>query len=102
VLFFAASAALAPGVAAQVTKRRPEFATLIVAATILLPQAIVAMISPWIGRTAEHSGRRPMLLLGWGLLPVQAVLYATLPGPHALDHRFHGSRRLWEDSLVPR
>jgi MFS family permease len=84
VLFFASSAAMMPGVAARVTRRYPELAPLIVAATILLPQAIVALISPWIGRTAERSGRRPLLLLGWGLLPVQGILYATLPGPYAL------------------
>jgi hypothetical protein len=48
-----------------VTRRHPELSTLIVAATILLPQVIVAMISPWIGRTAEKSGRRPLLLFGW-------------------------------------
>jgi MFS family permease len=84
VLYFAASAALPAGVAAQAMKRRPELATLIVAGTTLLPQAIVAMISPWIGRTAQRSGRRPMLLLGWGLLPPQAVLYGTLPGPFTL------------------
>jgi hypothetical protein len=64
-----------------VTRRRPEFATLIVAATILLPQIIVALIAPWIGRTAERAGRRPMLLLGWGLLPVQGLLYASWLGP---------------------
>ena len=84
VLFFAASAAIPAGVAAQVMKRRPELATLIVAATTLLPQAVVAIISPWIGRTAQRSGRRPMLLLGWGLLPPQAMLYATLAGPYTL------------------
>ena len=84
LVYFAASAALPAGVAAQAMKRRPELATLIVAGTTLLPQAIVAMISPWIGRTAQRSGRRPMLLLGWGLLPPQAVLYATLPGPFTL------------------
>jgi MFS family permease len=84
VLFFAASAAMGPGVAAQVTRRWPAFATLIIAATILVPQAIVAAISPWIGRKAEVSGRRPLLLVGWGLLPLQGMLYATLPGPFAL------------------
>ncbi len=84
VLFFAASAAMGPGVAAQVTRRWPSFATLIVAATILVPQALVAAISPWIGRRAEVSGRRPLLLVGWGLLPLQGMLYATLPGPVAL------------------
>ena len=84
VLFFAASAALLPAVAGQVTRRRPEFATLIVAATILLPQVIVALIAPWIGRTAERAGRRPMLLLGWGLLPVQGLLYAVWPAPYSV------------------
>jgi MFS family permease len=84
VLFFAASAAMGPGVAAQVTRRWPDFATMIIAGTILMPQAIVAMISPWIGRRADRSGRRPLLLLGWGLIPVQGLLYATLPGPYSL------------------
>ena len=84
VLFFASSAALPQGVAARAARNYPDIATIIVAATILLPQGIVALISPWVGRTAEHLGRRPMLLLGWGLLPVQAVLYAILPGPYAV------------------
>jgi MFS family permease len=84
VLFFAASAAMGPGVAGQVTRRWPELATLIVAATTLVPQAIVAAISPWIGRRAESSGRRPLLLVGWGLIPLQALVYATLPGVSAL------------------
>lgn len=84
VLFFAASAAIGPAVAAVETRRHPEFATLVVAATILLPQAIVAAISPWVGRTADVSGRRPLLLIGWGLLPLQAFLYAVLPFPYAL------------------
>jgi hypothetical protein len=66
VLFFIASAALLPGVAARVTRRYPEFATLIVAGTMLLPQAIVAAVSPWIGSRAQRSGRRPLLLFGWG------------------------------------
>ena len=84
VLFFAASAAIGPGVAAQVTRRQPDIAALVVAATILLPQAIVAALSPWIGRRAEISGRRPLLVVGWGLLPLQGLLYAALPGPYAL------------------
>jgi MFS family permease len=84
MLFFAASAAIGPGMAAQVTRRWPHLATLIVAATILVPQAIVAIISPWIGRRANRSGRRPLLLLGWGLVPVQGLLYAVLPIPFAL------------------
>jgi predicted MFS family arabinose efflux permease len=84
VLFFASSAAMLPGVAVRATRQHPEYATLIVAATTLLPQAIVAAISPWIGRTARRSGRRQLLLFGWGLVPLQGVLYATHPGPFVL------------------
>jgi MFS family permease len=84
VLFFVASAAMPHGVVARATMRRPDLATLIAAGMMLLPQAIVAAISPWIGRTAERSGRRPLLLFGWGLMPVQGILFATLPGIQAL------------------
>jgi len=84
MLFFAASAAMGPGVAGRVTRLSPEFATLIVAAIILVPQAIVATISPWIGRRAEASGRRPPMLVGWALIPLQGLVYATLPAPFAL------------------
>ncbi len=84
ILFFLSSAAMLPIAATQVTKHHPKLADAIIAVTILVPQAVVAIISPWIGRTSEHAGRRPMLLLGWGLLPLQGMLYATLPGPVAL------------------
>jgi MFS family permease len=83
-LFFVASAAMPHGVVARATMNRPDLAALIAAGTTLLPQAIVAAISPWIGRTAERSGRRPLLLFGWGLVPVQGILFATLPGIYAL------------------
>ena len=84
VLFFVASAAMPHGVVARATLHRRHLATVIAAGTMLLPQAIVAAISPWIGRRAERSGRRPLLLLGWGLVPLQGVLFATLPGSYAL------------------
>jgi len=84
VLFFLSSAAMLPIAATQVTQHHPKLADAIIAVTILLPQFVVAVISPWIGRKSEQSGRRPMLLLGWGLLPLQGLLYAVLPGPIAL------------------
>jgi MFS family permease len=84
MLFFVANAAMPHGVVGRATMHRPDLATLIAAGTMLLPQAIVAAVSPWVGRKAERSGRRPLLLFGWGLVPVQGVLFATLPGLYAL------------------
>jgi MFS family permease len=60
--------------------RAGEFANLIIAACIVVPQAVVALLSPWIGRAAERFGRKRLLLLGWGALPLRGVLLAVLPG----------------------
>ncbi len=47
----------------------------------MVPQAVVAVASPWVGRRANTWGRRPILLVGWGALPVRGLLLAFLPGP---------------------
>ena len=64
VLFFAASAAWT-GRRGAGDKAVARFRHADRRDTILLPQAIVAAISPWIGRRAEMPGRRPLLLVGW-------------------------------------
>jgi MFS family permease len=50
--------------------------SLIVSALIVLPQIVVAMMAPWIGRQANLWGRRPLLLIGLGALPIRALLFA--------------------------
>ena len=70
--------------AARITRRQPGLATLAVAATILLPQGIIAGISSWVGYQAKAIGRRPLPLVGRGLLSLRTGLSAILPGPYAL------------------
>jgi MFS family permease len=43
---------------------------------IIVPQIVVALISPWIGYHSEKKGRRPLLLLGFAIEPVRAALLA--------------------------
>ena len=83
-LFHLSNAAMLPLAAAAVTMRAGDTANLIIAACILVPQGVVALLSPWVGRQAAALGRRPMLLLGWAALPARAVLLAVLPGPWLL------------------
>jgi len=83
-LFHLSNAAMLPLAAAAVTMRAGSGANLIIAACILVPQGVVALLSPWVGRQAAALGRRPMLLLGWAALPARAVLLAVLPGPWLL------------------
>jgi predicted MFS family arabinose efflux permease len=79
-LFHLSNAAMLPLAASAVTMRAGYFANLIIAACIVVPQIIVALLSPWVGRTAQRIGRRRLLLLGWGALPLRGLLLAVLPG----------------------
>jgi MFS family permease len=80
MLFHLSNAAMLPLAGAAVTMRAGHFANLIIAACIVVPQAVVALLSPWVGRTAEKIGRKRLLLLGWGALPLRGLLLAVLPG----------------------
>ncbi len=82
LLFHLSNAAMLPLAAAAVTMRAGDFANLIIAACIMLPQGVVALCSPWVGHTADRVGRRPLLLLGWAALPVRGILLAVLPGAY--------------------
>ncbi|HEX2942984.1 MAG TPA: MFS transporter, partial [Rhodopila sp.] len=80
MLFHLSNAAMLPLAGAEVTMRAGRFANLIIAACIVVPQVVVALLSPWVGRMAQKVGRRRLLLLGWGALPVRGLLLAVLPG----------------------
>lgn len=73
-LFHLSNAAMLPLVANEVTRSTGSQANLVIAACVVVPQAIVAGLSPLVGRTAESRGRRPILLLGFAALPVRGVL----------------------------
>jgi MFS family permease len=64
VCFQLANAAILPVAAGEVTR-----------------QAVVALLSPWIGRLAERRGRRLLLLAGFLTLPLRGLLLATLASP---------------------
>jgi MFS family permease len=80
MLFHLSNAAMLPLAGSAVTMRAGHYASLIIAACIVVPQAVVAMLSPWVGRVAGVTGRRRILLLGWAALPVRGVMLAILPG----------------------
>ena len=84
VLFHLANAAMLPLIASVVTMQSADWATVLVAGCIVLPQALVAITSPWIGRHADKWGRRPFLLIGFAALPVRGVLVAFIANPYLL------------------
>jgi MFS family permease len=58
--------------------------SLLIAACIVLPQIIVALASPGVGRVAEERGRRLVLMVGFLMLPVRALFLATTTNPWLL------------------
>jgi predicted MFS family arabinose efflux permease len=79
-----ANAAMLPLMAGVVTTRSSQWAPVLIAACIIVPQAIVALLSPSVGVKAQAWGRRPLLLLGFGALAIRGVLFATVHDPYLL------------------
>jgi len=79
-----ANAAMLPLMAGVVTTRSSQWAPVLIAACIVVPQAIVALTSPSVGRKAQQWGRRPLLLLAFATLAVRGILFATVHDPYLL------------------
>jgi hypothetical protein len=79
-----ANAAMLPLMAGVVTTRSSQCAPVLIAACIVVPQAIVALMAPTVGRKAQLWGRRPLLLLGFAALAVRGLLFATVHDPFLL------------------
>jgi Na+/melibiose symporter-like transporter len=79
-----ANAAMLPLMAGVVTTRSSQWAPVLIAACIVVPQAIVALMAPSVGRKAQQWGRRPLLLLGFAALAVRGLLFATVHDPFLL------------------
>jgi MFS family permease len=91
MLFHFANAPLLPLVGQKLAQAHPEVATAMMSGCIIAAQAIMLPIALLVGGTSDRWGRRPLLLIGFGILPVRAVLYtlsnssAWLIGVQLLD-----------------
>jgi MFS family permease len=83
-LFHLANAAMLPLMGSVLTSRSSSWATILIAACIVVPQLVVAVIAPRVGRQAQVWGRRPVLLLGFAMLPIRGLLFATVNDPFAI------------------
>ncbi|MEH3146906.1 MAG: MFS transporter [Methylobacterium frigidaeris] len=83
-LFFVANAAMLPLVGSVLTVRTSHTATVLIAACIMAPQIVMALIAPAVGRAAQAYGRRPLLILGFAALPIRGLLFAYTEVPELL------------------
>ena len=91
LLFHFANAPLLPLVGQKLALAHGERATAMMSSCIIAAQFIMLPIALLVGRNADNWGRKPLLLIGFGILPVRAVLYtlsdssAWLIGVQLLD-----------------
>jgi MFS family permease len=83
-LFQAANAAMLPLVGSEMTLRSTQWASVLIAACIVVPQLVAATIAPSVGRLAAVIGRRPILLAGFAVLALRTVLLAIYRDPASI------------------
>jgi MFS family permease len=83
-LFHLANAAQLPLIASEATAQTGSYASLVVAACIVLPQMLVAGLAPAVGRWAQSIGRRPVLAATFLAVPLRAALLAVSDSPAML------------------
>jgi MFS family permease len=91
ILFHFANAPLLPLVGQKLALAHPDLATAMMSSCIIAAQVIMLPIALLVGYGADRWGRRPILLIGFAILPLRAVLYtlsddsAWLIGVQLLD-----------------
>lgn len=90
-LFHLANAAMLPQLGEMLSKSNLKAAAPFMSACIIVTQLVIAVSATWIGRRAAAKGRKSLLLLGFGVLPLRGALYTlthatvALIGIQALD-----------------
>lgn len=75
VLFQLADASVLPLLGENLATRAGQ-GSIWISILIIIPQVVVAVCAPWVGYYSERNGRRPLLLLGFALEAVRALLLA--------------------------
>jgi predicted MFS family arabinose efflux permease len=80
-LFNLSNAAMLPLVGSVFTMRSAHSPTILIAACIIVPQVMVALLSPSVGKKGQSWGRRPLLLIGFAALPVRGLCLGLVQDP---------------------
>ena len=77
-LFHLSNAAMLPQLGEFLARGSPKSAAGFMSACILVTQIIITVAAARIGRVANEKGRKPLLLLGFAVLPLRGLLYTVL------------------------
>lgn len=84
VRFHFANAAMLPLLGEMLAKGQGRNSMMFMSACVVTTQLVIALLAPWWGRQAGTWGRKPLLLIAFGVLPVRAVLSTLTHNPGEL------------------
>jgi MFS family permease len=83
-LFQLADASMLTLAVSEIGRAGATDSSLTTAAMLVAPQIVVALLAPWIGYFSELWGRRPLLVVGFAIEIVRAVLFIVISDPFPL------------------
>ena len=84
VMFHFANAAILPLLGEMLAKGQGRSSMMFMAACVVTTQFTITLIAGQTGRLAGSWGRKPLLLIGFAVLPIRAVLYTLTDNPTLL------------------
>jgi MFS family permease len=83
-LFHLANAAMLPELGEMLSHGNARNAAPFMSACIIVTQLVITVSAAWVGTKAATWGRKPLLLVGFGVLPIRGVLYTFTHAATAL------------------
>jgi MFS family permease len=77
VLFHFANAAMLPLLGEMLSKGHGRTSMMFMSACVVTTQVVVTLLASWSGIKARKWGRKPLLMIAFGVLPVRGVLYTV-------------------------
>jgi MFS family permease len=75
VLFHFANAAMLPLLGEMLSKGQGRASMMFMSACVVTTQVVVTFLASWSGIKARQWGRKPLLLIAFGVLPIRGILY---------------------------
>jgi predicted MFS family arabinose efflux permease len=83
-LFHLSNAAMLPQLGEMLSRGKLQNAAPLMSACIIVTQLVIASTAAWVGKRAMEKGRKRLLLIGFGVLPIRGVLYTLTHATAAL------------------
>jgi MFS family permease len=75
VMFHFANASMLPILGEMLAKEQGRSSMLFMSACVATTQLVISLLATWVGEKAGTWGRKPLMLIAFGVLPLRGVLY---------------------------